>query len=257
MSVIDPNLFVGICPFRPIPSSVAELEALRNAAQLDAAVATGFDSLLYHDPILGLQRDLDAHASLHDWLSFYAVINPEFPGLEEQIRDASLQTRVVGLRLFPTLHHYPLDAPRVQRTFELAGEHGLPVNLTARLLDGRVAPRYLQQGTLSREDLAACVARSGKTTLILSMFFFAELSAIAAELSERENVFLDLGCGKPSTASYDGLPSWFPAERALLGSGAPLYYWKGNRLALAGSRLSASQRAAILGTTAKEVFAWT
>ena len=53
MAIIDTGLLVGPCPFRSVPSSVADLVALRQAAELDCAVATGFRSLLYSDRGVG------------------------------------------------------------------------------------------------------------------------------------------------------------------------------------------------------------
>ncbi|MFH1006984.1 MAG: amidohydrolase family protein [Candidatus Latescibacterota bacterium] len=256
MDLIDVNLFVGDCPFRAIPSSVSDLKRLREDAGLERAVATSFSSLFYYDPQEGLARDLERYAPLSDWLSFYAVVNPDFPQLEGQIEHAASDERIVGIRLFPTLHHYALDSDRVTETLGLAAKKNLPVNLTARLTDERMAPRYLDQATLSSEALAAFLLGAEEVTVILSMFFFRELQALPVEWSRMPRVYLDLGCAKPSVASFDRIPSWFPAERVLFGSGAPLYYWKGSRLAVEGAGLSEDQKSAMLGRTAREVLAW-
>lgn len=262
MGVIDVNLFVGHCPFRTLPSDVEDLKRLREAAGLDRAIATSFSSLFYYDPVAGLERDLERYEPLCDWLSFFAVVNPDFPQLEQQVERAARDERIVGLRLFPTLHHPPLPSERVTETLRLAAVHSLPVNLTARLIDGRVAPRYVDQGEWAPDALVKLLEGAGETvdrkrpTLILSMFFFNELQPLQVEWSRLPQVYLDLGCSKPSVASFDQVPSWFSAERVLFGSGAPLYYWKGSRLAVEGARLTEDQKSAILGHTAGEVFRW-
>ena len=112
MATIDTNLFVGTCPFRDVPADPEALRLLRTAAALDGAIATGFDSVFYHDPEAGLTRDLERFEPLADWLRFYAVINPEFPRLDEQVAAAARDPRIVGLRLFPTLHRYRLSGDR-------------------------------------------------------------------------------------------------------------------------------------------------
>ena len=262
MDLIDVNLFVGDCPFRTIPSNVEDLKRLRDAAGLERAIATSFSSLFYYDPVAGLERDLERYESLCDWLSFFAVVNPDFPQLEQQIERAARDERIVGLRLFPTLHHVPLDSERMMETIQLAAEHDLPVNLTARLTDGRVAPRYVDQAELSSDALVKLLDGAGEAadkkrpTVILSMFFFNELQPLQVAWAHLTQVYLDLGCSKPSVASFDELPSWVPRERVLFGSGAPLYYWKGSRLAVEGARLTEDQKSAILGRTAKEIFRW-
>ena len=257
MGIIDMNLFVGDCPFRTIPTSAEDLKRLREEAGLERAVATSFGSLFYYDPMAGLERDLKRYESLRDWLSFFAVVNPDFPQLEGQIERVARDERIVGIRLFPTLHHYALGSERVTETLRLSSEHHLPVNMTARLTDGRMAPRYVDQAEISPDTLVKFLNSAGETTVILSMFFFNELQPLLVDWSRLPRVVLDLGCSKPSVDSFDRLPSWFPVERVLFGSGAPLYYWKGSRLAVEGARLTEDQKSAILGRTAREVFPWT
>jgi len=240
-----------------LPSDVEDLKRLREAAGLTRAIATSFSSLFYYDPMAGLERDLQRYKPLCDWLSFFAVVNLEFPQLEQHVERAARDERIMGLRLFPTLHHYALDSERIMETIQLATEHGLPVNLTARLMDGRVAPRYVDQAELSPDALVKLLNGVGTATVILSMFFFNELQPLQVEWLRLPHVYLDLGCSKPNVASFDQLPSWFPIERVLFGSGAPLHYWKGSRLAVEGARLTEEQKSAILGRTAKkEVFRW-
>ena len=259
MPVVDTNLLVGTCPFRTVPSGPEDLALLRQHASLARAVATGFRSLLYYDPLAGLAGDLAEYEALADWLYFYAVVNPEFPALEAQVTRAAANRQVAGVRLFPTLHHYDLNRERTLEALDLAAAHQLPLNLAARLFDGRVAPRYVQQGEVDAPSLRRFLAQAATVTgatVILSMFFFSELTALEVDWGQLPNVYLDLGCAKPNVASLDQLASWFPPERVLFGTGAPLYYWQGSRLGLEGSRLTPAQQQAILGANAMEVFAW-
>ena len=256
MKAIDINLFVGDCPFRSLPSSVEDLERLREAAGLERAIATSFNALFYYDAAAGLERDLGRYGALGDWLFFYAIINPDFPDLERQVESAARDRRIVGLRLFPGLHGCALDSPGLSSTVLLAAEHDLPVNLAARLIDERVAPRYLNQGHVHPQGLADLLRQSSQATMVLSMFFFDELESLDIDWGDLPRTYLDLGCSKPKVDSFDRLTSWFPAERVMFGTGAPLYYWKGSRLAVEGSTLPAKQQEAILGGNASEVFPW-
>ena len=256
MPVVDTNLFVGPCPFREVPSEVDDLLVLRERAGLDLAVATGFRSLLYYDPVAGLDGDLAQYEALSAWLFFYATVNPTFPQVEELVKRASEDARIVGLRLFPTLHHYALASEQALQVAYLAADNGLPVNVAARVFDGRVAPRYVNQGTINRADLTTFLDQSKETTVILSMFFFNELQPLKVDWDALPNVYLDLGCSKPSAASLDELTSWFPTDRVLFGTAAPFYYWGGSRLGLEGARLTEDQRLGILGGNAMEVFPW-
>ena len=259
LPVVDTNLLVGTCPFRKVPSEPEDLDRLRQGAGLERAIATGFRSLLYYDPVSGLADDLVQYETLTDWLYFYAVVNPEFPELEAQVVAAAGNERIAGVRLFPMLHHFDLDSARTLETLGLAAAHELPINLAARLFDGRVAPRYVHQGEVDAAALLLFLARAAAipgATVILSMFFFSELTALEIDWGQLPDVYLDLGCAKPNVASLDQLASWFPPQRVLFGTGAPFYYWQGSRLGLEGSRLTPSQQEAILGGNAMEVFRW-
>ena len=256
VTVVDSGLLLGPCPFRTIPSAVADVLALREAAGFDRAVAMGFRSLLYFDPIAGLEQDLAEYESLAEWLHFYAVLNPEFPQWAELLQRASADRRLVAVRLVPALHHYALDAPIVGEIVGLAGELQLPVNLMARVFDDRVAPRFVDQQVPSMQQVANFLTRCGETRVILSMFYFSELQALPVDWASLPNVYVDFGCCKPNVASLDQLRQWFPLQRALFGTGAPFYYWQGSRLGLAGARMHDEARSGILGRNALEVFAW-
>jgi len=258
MTTVDTNLIVGRCPFRPMPATVEDLALLRTAAGLTRAVATGMDSILFYDPMEGLASDIAAHDSLKEWLSLYAVINPEFPQLERQVADAAQSPQVAGLRLFPTLHRYDLDSKRTLQTAELAAHHGLTLTVTARLFDGRVAPRFVRQETIASAQLTTFLKKIPENLpVILSMFFFNELQTLDVDWSTLPNVYVDLGCCKPNATSLDSMTSWISAERIVFGTGAPFYYWKGARLALSGARLPEREKEAILGLNAMRILRWT
>ena len=255
-AVIDVNLLVGPCPFRRIPSSAAEIERLRGEAGLERGIATGFRSLFYYDPLEGLREDMREYESLSEWLRFHAVVHPEFPAIGEQVRRCAADKRIAGLRFCPALHGCRFDSPRLIDAVQLAGRQGLPVSLMARLFDGRVAPIALQQGSVDLDQLRTFLLQTQEVKIVLSMFFFSELRECKLNWPQLPNVYVDVGCSKPEISSFDELPSWFPAQRAMLGAGAPLYYWRGSRLALEGARLTPEQKASILGGAAREVFRW-
>lgn len=253
---IDSGLIVGPCPFRRVPSGVEELQALRQRAGLWRAVASGFRSLLYYDPLSGLDEDMAQYAALREWLYFYATIDPRFPQAENGVRRVCADERIVGVRLLPAVHHYALDSPEVDALMGAAAAENVPVNLMARIFDDRIAPRYVQQLVPPLESVAAFLHRHRQVKVALSMFYFSELKGLVSNWHDLPHVFVDFGCSKPNVASLDVLASFFPVERALFGTGAPFYYWAGSRLGLEGSQLSADQQRAILAGNARSFFAW-
>lgn len=252
----DSNLILGPCPFRPIPSSVEELQALQRRAGLRRAVASGFRSLLYYDTLAGLDEDMVHYASLREWLRFYATIDPRFPQIERGVRRAATDERIAAVRLLPALHHYRLDAPEVNDVMAAARAEGVPINLMARIFDDRVAPQYVRQVVPEPEQVAAFLTRHSGVKIALSMFYFNELKALDLDWHALPHVYVDFGCSKPNVASLDVLEKVFPTERALFGTGAPFYYWAGSRLGLEGSELSPETMRAVMTDNAQDFFAW-
>jgi len=256
IAAVDTGLLLGPCPFRSLPSSLEDLVELRERAGLERAVASGFRSLLYFDPLMGLAEDLKAYESLADWLFFYAALNPDFPQWQEGLRYAAQEPRIAGVRLVPAMHHYDLGTTPVRQLVQTAGQMGVPVNLMARIFDDRIAPRFVAQKVPPLAEVADFLRANSETTLVLSMFFFSELKALEVDWTELPNAYVDFGCSKPNVASLDELATWFPVERALFGSGAPFYYWGGSRLGLEGSRLGDQERRGLLADNAHKVFTW-
>ena len=256
IAAIDTGLLLGPCPFRSLPSAPEDLLELRQRAGLERAIASGFRSLLYFDPLMGLDEDLQAYDALADWLFFYAVLNPEFPQLEKGLQRAAEERQIVGVRLLPALHHYSLNERSVQQLVRAAHEAQVPVNLMARIFDDRIAPRFVEQQVPPLNEVAAFLHANEDALVVLSMFYFSELKTLAVDWGKLPNVYVDFGCSKPNVASLDELATWFPVERALFGTGAPFYYWGGSRLGLEGSRLSEGQQRGLLADNARKVFSW-
>ena len=255
--IIDVNWYVGNCPFRSLKTQSKDLAQLKVKAGISRAVACDFNSLLYYDAMDGTEEALRRYESLSDWLQFYMVVNPFFPKWEKAVEHAAQDPRIAAIRIAPCLHHYSVDAPEVQMLIDLASKCGIPVNLMARLFDERVAPQYLKQVVPGRGALLEFLRRcSGEARVSLSMFYFDELVAFDIDWVSNPNLYIDVGCSKPNVASLDELPSWFPIERALFGTGAPLYYWGGSRLGLEGAEWTTGQQKDVLADNAKNFFSW-
>lgn len=255
--IIDVNWYVGNYPFRSLKTQPKDLAQLRVKSGISRAIACDFNSLFYYDSMDGIEETLRRYESLSDWLQFYLVVNPSFPKWEKAIEHAAQDSRIAAIRIAPCLHHYSVDAPEVQMLIDLASKCGIPINVMARLFDDRVAPQCVQQIVPSRASvldfLRSC---SVEARISLSMFYFDELMALDIDWVRNPNLYIDVGCSKPNVASLDELPSWFPIERVLFGTGAPLYYWGGSRLGLEGAEWTVVQQQDVLADNAKVFFEW-
>lgn len=255
-SYFDVNVFCGAYPFRSLPAENPEqLRALLKQARMEGAIVTPFPALFHSQGWTETLHWMGAFAE-DPHMAFWAVINPAFPGWQEDLLEAARSPKVAGIRLFPRYHGYNLFAPQLAQLLELAKAHKLPVHLSARLLDDRLRPRLLHvDPPLDLEEVAGLLKLHPTLTWVLGGFYMGELKALASTLRALPQGYADIGCAKPTEFWWEGLEETFPAERLLLGTGAPLYYHGGSRLSVHRAQLDPDTREALLRTNAHALLA--
>lgn len=246
-SLFDANIFCGNYPFRPLPGGTPQsLIRFLRESEIPRCIATPFESIFYRQPWEGLQPWLDAPELAIPGtpdVKFWLVVNPLMPRWQDDVAKAAEHPGVAGLRLWPRYHGYTLDEPAVDEVTELAAKYGLPVNLSARLLDDRLHPKPLWCGEpLAMDDVTALIQRSPGTRWLLSMFAMAELKQCAEAVAAHPAAYVDIGCAKPFEFWEDHIRATAPAHRAVLGTGAPLYYHLGTRISLQRTNFSDDEK---------------
>jgi len=240
LPLFDANIFCGHYPFRALPvTTPAELVAFLAQAQIPRCIATPFESIFYRLPWSGLQPWLEASELPSDQIWFWLTVNPLMPRWDKDIAAAANHPRIAGIRLFPRYHGYGLDHPAVTEVASAAAAARLPVNLTARLLDDRLHPYPLRvDDPLEMKSVIRQLKNSPSTTWVMSMFAMAELEQVSPYLPDHPRVFCDIGCAKPFEFWGDHIRSSLPPAQVIYGSGAPLYYYVGNRISIVRTEFS-------------------
>lgn len=246
--VFDASLFCGNYPYRKLPGGTPEsLGQLVAGAKLSGAVLTPFESIFYRQPLEGLKPWLETEMLLPFNPLYWLVVNPLLPGWEKDLAAADFYPAIVGLRLLPRYQGYGLDHPALADVVAVAAASGLPLNLTARLLDDRLHPYQLRvDAPLEMSAVEALVRSSAGAKWVLSFFTMAELAGLAPVLAESQNVYVDIGCAKPFEFWGDDIRVLGPLSQMIYGTGAPLYYHLGNRISLERAGFSESGKHGIL-----------
>lgn len=250
----DTNVYCGPYPFRPLPAAEPDgLRALLEEASMEGALVTPFPALFHTRPWSGLGpwiRALEGDGRVRFW----AVINPALPGWQDDLEAAAAAPQVAGIRLFPRCHGYRPFEPALGELLERAAGHGLPVCLTARLLDDRLYPRMLRvDPPLDLQETGALLKEFARVRWVLTGFYMAEIRTLSPAVLAHPAALVDIGLSKGFEPWWESLTAMLPAERLVVGTGAPLYYHGGVRLALHRSEIEPRARGLLLTANARRL----
>ena len=210
----DAAAFCGHWPYHRVRNSDLEqmLERYHDVG-IDAGLMSSLDAVFYQDP-WEADRELVAALAGTNWRVAMSV-NPMMPWAGKLLSQGK-QAGAVAVRLYPCVHDYAEDDSRVVALCQRAGELGLPVILTMRMLDSRVC-YLLHQRDPDMERISRLVRQCSGTKFLMSNSLAKEMQDIQPM---PENLWLDTA----------GLRSDFfletqqdvPPERILFGSFAPL-----------------------------------
>ncbi len=137
---IDINAYTGNWPFKKLKDSTPEgLLNRMDRFNVRQAVVANLNCLFYKNTQSGnaeLFEELQSHRKYKDRMIPFAVINPVYPGWKRDL-EKCIAMGAKGIRIYPQYHDYmPGDEPCIELV-KMAGEAGLPVGLTVRMVDSR------------------------------------------------------------------------------------------------------------------------
>ncbi|MBN1348836.1 amidohydrolase family protein [candidate division KSB1 bacterium] len=136
--IFDLNVFLGYWPFRRLRHSGSKnVLKLMDRTNTDKALALPLQAVFYKDCLEGVQEMLNDIGSDRNRLLPLAVVNPNFPGWERDLRDTIENLGCVGCGILPNYHGYRVYDSCCEALLKTLIELDLPALLFIRLWDER------------------------------------------------------------------------------------------------------------------------
>lgn len=248
---IDFSCTIGPWAFRRLPVTTAEgtLKALERES-IDRAVVSSLPAVLYKNPHEGnvqLIEEIEAHS--RTFIPF-AVLNPEFPGWEEDLRRCAEDLGMQGLRMYPNYQRYSLRKRPARDLVAAAGRMDWPVCISVRLEDERYHHWRMKVKPTPVRDIAALAMRLPSANVVLSGGSYADLKLFFQTTGDATNTFAEIGWLKSPLEAVATCVAEFGAERLLMGTNFPLMVpWCGTEK-VRQADIPEAAKAAILGGNA-------
>lgn len=252
---IDVNTYVGHWPFRRIqPAGAKGLISILDRTKTEVALATPMHGIFYKDCLEGMREMLEEIEEYGSRLWPLTVINPAFPGWEEDFILSVEQLGARGLRLFPNYHGYSLDDGAAKALLREAEARELPTMISVRIRDERSHHWLVKVPSVPVEEIDRMLTAFPALKVIVGNALWNELDALAEHLTNRADTFAEMSHFKSPMFIVEEFVDRFGAERLLYGSAAPLHYPEAQWLRVTRAEVSDEEKEKILGGNAAALF---
>ena len=253
MKRIDTNVFFGRWPFRRCgEEDMAPILRRCRGNGVDGILVSSVHSIFYEDPF---EAEEELHRAIADLEGVYHVysVNPRSAGWKEDLRTARESFDIRALKVFPGYHGYPLLGPEMAEVCQMARQYDLPLILSMRVEDERVA-YLLYQKPLPLDHLGMFLGTYRENTIILSNISFGEVMGLRPNILSRDRIYVDTAGFKFISFPLEKLLAVYPQEMFLFGSQCPLYIQRSILNEITREKLSPQTQQVILHDNAVRVF---
>jgi predicted TIM-barrel fold metal-dependent hydrolase len=245
---IDALTYCGAWPLWPTPESgegaiLRHMDRLGIEHSMVLSLQTVFgDATAGNAELAGVMRQ---HA---DRLSGVITFDPRRPVAPADVMQRGRDAGMRGLALFPAHHGYSLgDEPLVDEALWLADDYKWPVVIPIRL----VMCWWIASTPV--RPIIELARRHPRIQILVASGSYNENDAVTRAMSECNNLYADISGAQGLDFLTDSI-EYGDASRLLFGSGQPIQMPECNLVKLAGDRLDARTRKAILRDNAARLF---
>jgi len=219
--MIDVNASLGDWPFEPLKNnSPAGLLRWLSIIGVRKACVGALEAVWYQDVQAANRKLHRAVGKFRKRLIPLAVINPNFPGWEDDLAECVEDFSTAGVRLFPAYHGYTLKDACCRELFEHAGHYRLPVQIAPQITDHRMQHPKAYVPPASLDGLAELLREFPKVpTAVINVngHILPDRSAVR----KTKNLFVDISWAD-GTDCVDEFVRFYGLDRILFGTNAPL-----------------------------------
>ena len=249
--MIDFCCAIGPWAFRRLP--VTTSDGCRKALwreKIDRAVVSSLAAVLYKNPHEGNVQLIEEIGRASRTFIPFAVLNPMFPGWEEDLRRCREELGMRGLRLYPNYQGWSLRRREARALVRAAAAIGWVTVVSIRLEDERFHHWRMKVKPTPVADAARLALAVPEATVILSGGTYLEIEAFFRAVGDASNAFAEIGWVKSPLEAVKACVEQFGAERLLFGTNFPLDVpWCGTAK-IRRADIPEAAKAAILGGNA-------
>jgi predicted TIM-barrel fold metal-dependent hydrolase len=173
----------------------------------------------------------------------YVVVNPHYPsGMEPALRRYCEAPGVVGIKLHPGIHGYPISGPAYRPVWAFVDDRRLPVLIHTWGTSGHSAPGAVGGVAAEFPNATFLLGHSGGT-------WEGHLQAIEVA-KERPNVYLETCISRSPFGAIEWMVREVGAERVVFGTDQPFIDPRPQLGRIAFAKIADAERRLILGGNA-------
>lgn len=221
----DYNSFIGRWPFsKSRQASFEDLKAIHEKHDISGGFVSSLDSVLYNDPMEG---NLEL-AKILDGTDYETVpsLNPMLPNIHRDFDMADRNFKYRAVRIFPSLHGYDYDSPKLIEFMNVAKEYDKAVFIHQTFGDARLG-YLLKQKPADIEKVKLLAQKSNGTKIVLCNIRLNEILQIQELIRSNVDIYFDMSELKHSMFAIKELEDIGLTDKIVFGSFYPMFDFTG------------------------------
>jgi len=242
--VIDANIYLGTWALRQVTGGTA-VEALEmmNAYNIGKAFVSSMRGVMYRNPQEANYELIDDIKGYEDRLIPFAVINPAYPGWQNDLDNCIEKLGFRGVKIHPGYHGYRISDDGIWPFLKLIAQKGLPVSYSARMEEG--IEHWALRGLINPTGAEIEELLNKLPDLRLLITDLIGFDEIFKHLTPRRNLYVDISHVRRGD-ELETLCRRFDTDQLLFGTAFPFRYPDSPMIALDYAHLELGVREAIL-----------
>ena len=165
---IDVNAYLGHHPFQRLRHNTPEtLLRMMDKYAIDKACVVNLNAVFYKNCHNGNKELAKAISSFKDRLIPFCVINPFYPGYEDDLKESLESFGAKAIAIFPPLHNYTLMDERLKNLLRKCQQKKLPVVLTEQFEDERQEHWLYKIPNVNTNDLKKMIEENKEVKFVI------------------------------------------------------------------------------------------
>lgn len=188
------------------------------------ALLTPLAGLFYKDCLSAVRELLDEmEAGSYPNMWPVAVVNPAFPGWQDDLATMIDEWGCVAVRVFPNYHGYRLPDPQAEELLKVVQARGLPLMISVRVEDERLHHHLLKVEPVSCLDIAWVLRAFPGIQAVLCEVKPNEVDELCDDILTHPYASVDTSSRMPQFY-LEEMVEQLGSERVVYGTGMPLKY---------------------------------